>query len=100
MDNEVPIQSAAWRGGRAGTGFASANLSGSGSGDHPRCCIAGSYPHAGIFAGALGAGEAGAVSEGAVVAQAAGRVSAPAETLLGTAPVGTRLLLRDGGRGG
>ena len=32
--------------------------------------------------------------------RSAGRVSAPAEAVLGTAPVGTGLLLRDGGRGG
>jgi hypothetical protein len=44
--------------------------------------------------------KAGAVHQGAVVAQVAGGVPAPSETVLGTAPVGARILLRDGGRCG
>jgi REP element-mobilizing transposase RayT len=41
-----------------------------------------------------------AVHKGAVITSVTRRVPRPAETLLGTASVGTRLLLRDGGRGG
>lgn len=45
------------------------------------------------------AGEAGAVHKRAVVGKTTGGVPAPAETILGTTLVGTRILLRDGGRG-
>ena len=47
-----------------------------------------------------GASEAGAVPERAVIAAAAGRVSGVAEEILGPAPVGAGVLLRECGRGG
>ena len=50
--------------------------------------------------GAHGSLEAGAVHQGAILPQIAGRVPELAETLLGTASVGARVLLRDGGSGG
>src|ERR1019366_8100218 len=44
-------------------------------------------------------GQSGAVVEGEIVAAAAGRVPGTSEEVLGAAPVGAGILLRDGGRG-
>src|SRR5206468_2947700 len=66
----------------------------------PGCGLARPCAHAGGGAAAAGAGEAGAVSEGTVVADVAARVSAPAQAVLGATSVGARIFLRDGGRGG
>jgi Transposase IS200 like len=50
-------------------------------------------------AAAVGAGEARAISEGALVADVARGLSALAQAVRGPASVGARVLLRDGGRG-
>ena len=51
-----------------------------------------------LQAAAAVARQTGAIHQRAVVAAVARRVSAPEEAVLGTTPVGARLLLRDGGR--
>src|SRR6202046_4976026 len=44
--------------------------------------------------------EAGAIYQGSIIAKIAGRVSGVAKAVLGPAPVGAAVLLRDSGRGG
>ena len=44
--------------------------------------------------------EIGTVHQGTIQSASAGRISRTAQTVLGTTPVGARILLRDGGRGG
>jgi hypothetical protein len=77
----------------------SANLSGTGSDDHSRGGVAGSYPRAGVRTTAVGGVEVGAVHEGEVVEKVAGRVPGVTEAVLGTTPVGARILLREHGYG-
>jgi putative transposase len=60
----------------------------------------GSHPHAGVGAAGHGAGQVGAVSEGAVIAEAPRRISGTAQALLGAALVSAGLFLRECGRGG
>ena len=57
--------------------------------------VAGPRPYVGGGAAAVGAGEAGAVPEGAVVPDVAAGLSTPAQAVLGTTFVGSRVLLRD-----
>src|SRR5688572_361438 len=83
MDNEVSVQGVERRGGRARPRSDPADLPGKGSNHHTRSGITRPHTHAGVFAGAPCAGEAGAVHKGAVVAQTAGGVPAPAEETLG-----------------
>ena len=68
--------------------------------ERARVGIAGSHSSSGVGATAAVAGQVGAVREGQVKSSVAGRLSAPAQEVLGTAPVGMWLLLRDGGRSG
>ncbi len=86
--------------GGAGPGGHPASMSGAGSEHHPRGDLAGSRSHAGGGSTAVGAGEAGAVYQRAILATVARGVSALAEAILGAAPVGVRVFLRDGRRGG
>jgi len=77
-----------------------ANLRGAGSQHHPGSDFTGPRAHAGGRSAPVGTGETGAIREGPVVAPIAGGVSEPAQTILGATPVGARIFLRDGGRGG
>src|SRR5947208_1616883 len=99
MDHEVSVQGVAGRSRGACARPAQTDLRGAGGADHSGSGIARSHPHVGGGAAATGARQARAVPEGAIVADAARRLSAPAETLLGPTPVGPWVLLRDGGRG-
>ena len=100
VDHEVSLQGAARGSGRAGARSDPADLPGTGSEHCARGGVAGSYPSAGGGAAAVVTGEAGAVRQREVLAGVAARVSPSAEAVLGTTPVGARVLLRDGGRGG
>src|ERR1700722_3725768 len=100
MDYEIPVQDTAGKSGRAGARSAAADLPSQRSGDSAGSGVAGPYPHVGVVPAGHGAGEASAVPKGAVVAKVARRVSGVAEAILGTAPVGARVLLRECGRGG
>ena len=82
-DHGVSVQSDAWVGGGAGPRFDPPDLPGAGGEHHPRGGIAGSHPHAGGGATAVGAGKAGAVHQGKVIAAVAGGVSASAQAVLG-----------------
>jgi putative transposase len=57
----------------------------------------GPHPHAAVGASASVAGQAGAVHQGAIVAEAARGVSGVAQAVLGATSVGAGLLLRDVG---
>ena len=69
-------------------------------GDHSGRGVAGSHTYVGLGAADTVAGEAGAIHQGKVEPPFAGGVPGPAKAVLGTTHVGTRVLLRDGGRGG
>src|ERR1700704_593553 len=99
MDHEVSVQSVAGRGRGACPRSAQADLRGARSPHHSRGGLARPYPHAGGVPTAVGAGEARGISEGPIVADAATRLSASAQAVLGATSVGTWILLRDGGRG-
>ena len=100
VDHEISVQDFTWEGGIASARSAAADLPGKGSGDRTRRGVPGSHPHAGVVPSEICAGQVGAVPEGAVLAEAARRVSRVAEKVLGPAPVGAGILLRECGRGG
>src|SRR5262245_40763725 len=99
MDHEVSVQSVGRRSRRACQRSAAGDLRGARGPDYPWRGVAGSHSHVGGRAAATGAGEAGRVLEGKVVADVAARFPAPAETVLGPTSVGPRIFLCDGGRG-
>ncbi len=78
----------------------SANLPGTGRSDRVRSGVAGSHPFAAGRTTDSGTREAGTVHKRTILTTSAGGVSGTAQALLGTAHVGARLLLRDGGRSG
>src|SRR5277367_297098 len=96
---KLSVQGFARRGGGACPGADRADLRVAGGDDRAWGGVGGSYPSAGGGSAAIGAVEAGAVFEGSVEPDAARRVRAPSQALLGAAPLGTRIFLRDGGRG-
>ena len=75
-------------------------MPGAGGDDRARVGVAGSHPSAGVGATVVVAGEAGAVCEREVKPSVAAGFSSSAQEILGSAHVGTGLLLRDGGRSG
>jgi hypothetical protein len=72
VDHEISVQDIAGAGGRACARPAAADLPSKGCGDCTRGRVAGSHTHAGVLPAGDGAGEAGAVSEGAVMATVTG----------------------------
>lgn len=72
----------------AGAGVDTADLCGAGGDDYPVGGLAGSHPHAGGGAPAVGAGEAGAVHQRTVVPDAAAGVRGVAQGVLGPTSVG------------
>src|SRR5689334_11824292 len=100
MDYEVPVQNSAGAVGRACARPDPTDLPSAGGGDRTGSGIARPHPHAAVGTTASGAGETGAIHQRAVVTKAAGGVPGTEKTLLGAAPLGPRVLLRDGGRGG
>ena len=68
--------------------------------DRARCGIAGSRPPVAGSPADSGTGQAGAVHQRAFVTASTGGVPRAEKTVLGPAYVGTRILLRDGGRSG
>jgi len=73
---------------------------GKGSDNRARSYLSGPRAHAAVGATAAIPGEVGAIHKGEVVKEAAGGIPGIGEEVLGAAPVGTRVLLRDGGFGG
>ena len=100
VDHEISLQDLAGGSGGASAGADPADLPDAGGADRAGSGVGGPCAHAGVGAAALGPVEAGAVHQGEVVAAVAGRVPALAEAVLGPAPVGAGVFLRDGGRGG
>ena len=94
LGDEVPVQGSSGRGCGADAGLVAADLPGPGSGDCARCGVSGPRAYAGERAAAAGSGQAGAVSEGAVEPDVAGRVSAIEEAVLGPASVGAGTFAR------
>jgi hypothetical protein len=88
VDHEISVQDIARSSGRACARSAETDLSGKRGSDHTRSSVAGSHTHVGVEPCRVGASEAGAVSEEAVVAPTAGRISGAEEAVLGPAPVG------------
>ena len=101
MGNEIPIQGAARASSRAGARCDPTDLSGTGSDNRARSNLSGSRPHAAVGATAAVSDEVSAIIHKREVIEAAvGGIPGIGEEVLGTAPVGTRVLLRDGGFGG
>ena len=76
------------------------DLPGSGGEHYPRIDLTGPRAYVGGGAAAVGAGKSGAIRKRTIVAPVARGVSEPAKAVLGTTPVGARVFLCDGGRGG
>src|SRR5580700_7034322 len=100
LDHEIPVQDPARTDSRACARPDPAGVPGTRRGNRTRSSIAGPYPYAVVGATAPGASEAGAIYQGSIIAKIAGRVSGVAKAVLGPAPVGAGVLLRDSGRGG
>jgi hypothetical protein len=79
---------------------AEGDLSSQGGGDHTRCGGTGSDAHAGVGAAGHGAGQVGAVSERAGIAEAPRRIFGNCASATGAALVSAGLFLRECGRGG
>ena len=98
--HEVSVQDTAGASGRACARPDPTDLSGVRGGHCTGRRLAGSHTHAAVDSAGTVAGKAGAVRPRPRQPAPAGRVSGTEEAILGTAHVGARVLLRDGGRGG
>jgi putative transposase len=78
------------RGRRASARPDPTGVPGTQDGDHPRGSIAGPHPQAVVSTAASGAGQAGAIRQGPIIAKTARRISRITEAVSGTAPVWAR----------
>lgn len=99
MDYEVPIQGIEGTSRGADEGPDPADLRGERCGDCAWIGIAGRPAYAAVGTRRLGTGEAGAVRQRPNVEKVGGRVPRANKAVLGTASVGARVVLCDGGRG-